>query len=133
MGRDESRAEGFASSMGRSSHARFTGLRLTPKNLEAEMAESDIVVNATPVGMHPKVDESLIDERWIQPDHVIFDIVYNPLETRLLREARSAGAKTVSGLKMLVYQGAASFRIWFGHEPPMKVMFDAAYSKLRRA
>ena len=63
-------------------------------------------------------------------DALVYDLVYNPRETPLLREARKAGARTLGGLPMLVYQGAESFRIWTGKEPPLDVMFRAAEQAL---
>ena len=59
------------------------------------------------------------------------DIVYNPIETKLAKKAKAAGAKVVSGVEMLIYQGAASFEIWTGAKAPVEVMREAALSHLR--
>jgi len=67
----------------------------------------------------------------MHPDLTVFDIVYNPLETRLLKEAKLAGAKTVNGVMMLVHQGAEAFRIWTGVEPPVDIMRKAVLEGLR--
>ena len=72
--------------------------------------------------MHPNTDTAIATAENLHPDLTVFDIVYNPLETRLLREAKAAGAKTVSGILMLVYQGAEAFRLWTGIEPPVELM-----------
>jgi len=95
--------------------------------LDAELKEhvkdSDILINATAVGMHPHEDATLVNADMMHPDLVVFDIVYNPVDTKLLREAKRAGVKKiVDGVKMLVYQGAASFKIWTKMEPPVEVM-----------
>jgi shikimate dehydrogenase len=69
----------------------------------------------------------------MHPDLVVFDIVYNPIETKLLKEAKRAGVKkTVDGVKMLVYQGAASFNLWTKKEPPVEVMENAVKAALIR-
>ncbi|RJS71950.1 shikimate dehydrogenase [Methanophagales archaeon] len=99
--------------------------------LKKHIKDSDILINATSVGMHPHEDATLVNANLMHPDLVVFDIVYNPVETKLLREAKRAGVKKiVDGVKMLVYQGAASFRIWTKGEPPIKVMEKAVRGAL---
>ena len=101
--------------------------------LKKHIQASDILINATSVGMHPHDDATLVTADMMHPDLVVFDIVYNPLETRLLKEAKRAGVtKTVNGVKMLVYQGAASFKLWTGAEPPIDVMEQAVTDVLTR-
>ncbi|RLG22341.1 shikimate dehydrogenase [Methanosarcinales archaeon] len=90
---------------------------------------ADIIINTTSVGM--REDKSLVPKRLLDPTKVVFDIVYNPVETRLLRDAREVGAKTIDGVKMLVYQGAESFRIWTGIEPPTDLMEKAVRNELK--
>nr|QNO52857.1 shikimate dehydrogenase (NADP(+)) [Methanosarcinales archaeon ANME-1 ERB6] len=112
------------------SNADFSGLGV---ELEKRIEASDILINATSVGMHPNEDATLVNADMMHPDLVVFDIVYNPLETKLLREAKRAGVKKiVDGVKMLVYQGAASFRIWTKEEPPIEVMENAVRAALIR-
>lgn len=99
--------------------------------LKTQLKDSDILINATSVGMHPDEDATLVTAEMMHPDLVVFDIVYNPLETKLLREAKRAGVKKiVTGVKMLVYQGAASFKIWTKEEPPIAVMEKAVTDAL---
>jgi len=102
-------------------NANGTGLEELPKLT----ADADIIINTTSVGMHPDTDRTLVTADMMHTGQVIFDIVYSPLETRLLREAKKAGAITIDGIKMLVLQGAESFRIWTGIEPPVGVMEQA--------
>ena len=85
----------------------------------------DCIVNATPVGMHPNVDESPYDKEHLRPYMVVFDTVYNPESTLLIKEARSAGCRTVTGVEMFVRQAAIQYRIWNGAEPPPQVMREA--------
>ncbi|HID20412.1 MAG TPA: shikimate dehydrogenase [Methanophagales archaeon] len=97
------------------------------------ITDSDILINTTSVGMHPNENAALITADIMHPDLVVFDIVYNPMETKLLKEAKRAGVKKiVDGVKMLVYQGAASFKIWTKEEPPIAVMEKAVRDALIR-
>jgi len=102
-------------------------LPLTPQTLEERSAEAHLLVNATPVGMWPEVDESLWPEGLPFPGHLtVFDLVYNPRQTKLLQQARRAGAKVIGGLGMLVHQGAVAFELWTGREAPIETMYEAA-------
>ncbi|HUS58664.1 MAG TPA: shikimate dehydrogenase [Planctomycetota bacterium] len=92
--------------------------------------EVDILLNATPIGMHPKTDESPVPADWLRPETVVFDIVYNPIETRLLREARRRGCKTVSGFDMFVSQAVAQFELWTGRKAPVATMADVVRRRL---
>lgn len=98
----------------------------------ADLPPFDMVVNATSVGMWPDVDASPWPNTVAFPsDCTVFDLVYNPRETRLMRQARTAGVKTVSGLDMLVHQGALAFQRWTGLPAPVGVMRAAAEDGLR--
>ncbi len=88
-------------------------------------SEADIIVNCTSVGMAPDVEGCPIDPTLLEPSHAVYDIVYQPRETVLLREAKRKGCQTVEGIGMLIHQGAASFRIWFGRDPDTEIMFAA--------
>ena len=91
----------------------------------------DILINTTPVGMHPNVDDvPIASAELMHEDLVVFDAVYNPNETGLLKEAIKAGAKPVYGIKMLLYQGAESFEIWTGKKAPIDVMEEALVKTL---
>ena len=92
--------------------------------------EADILLNATPVGMHPNVDQTPIPPDWLRPEVVVFDIVYNPIETRLLHEARRIGCKTVSGFDMFVSQAVAQFELWTGRRAPVQIMADVVRKRL---
>ena len=88
-------------------------------------ADTDILVNATCVGLHPNVnDKPDIDYSTILPQMVVCDVVFNPVDPVFLQEARKQGAKTVSGIGMLVQQGALAFTLWTGKEAPEQVMYD---------
>jgi shikimate dehydrogenase len=91
---------------------------------------ADILVNATPAGMHPNTDDTPTDVSNLHRDLLVFDLIYNPEKTRLIREAEAAGARTVGGLAMLVYQGAEALRLWTGKEAPEALMLEAARAAL---
>lgn len=91
--------------------------------LKREVSSSHILVNATNVGMAPREDECLIpDAGYLHPDLFVADIIYNPLETRLVKMAREAGCRAFGGLAMLLYQGAESFRLWMGQPFPVELV-----------
>ena len=92
----------------------------------------ELVVNCTPIGMKHSASEgqSPLEAALIPKGALIYDVVYNPLETRLLADAREAGARTLGGLAMLVYQGALAFELWTGKEAPIDIMMKAARGAL---
>jgi shikimate dehydrogenase len=110
-----------------------TVVRVVPPasaELAAAASICQLLVNCTPIGMrHSRAeDDTPIPPEQVPSDALVFDLVANPPETRLLAEARRRGARIVSGMAMLVYQGAESFRLWTGLEPPLDVMRQAARS-----
>ena len=84
----------------------------------------DAIVNTTPVGMFPKVGESPLEARELNC-RLVFDLIYRPRETKLLRLARRRGIETVSGLEMFVAQGTAQWEIWTGERAPVREMAEA--------
>ncbi|MDR1811389.1 MAG: shikimate dehydrogenase [Candidatus Fibromonas sp.] len=85
----------------------------------------DLLCNATPLGMYPNVNQSPVDKSVLASSMAVFDIVYNPLKTRLLHEAEETGCKTLAGIGMLIYQGLESFKLWFPNSNPNpKVVFE---------
>ncbi|MBT0158761.1 shikimate dehydrogenase [Candidatus Bathyarchaeota archaeon A05DMB-2] len=106
------------------------GAMLSPNTIQKNLRDSDLLVNATSVGMHPNDNQSPVAREWLKPDLTVMDIVYNPVETQLAKDAKAAGARVISGVEMLVHQGAASFEIWTGRPAPVEVMRKAAMWKL---
>lgn len=104
---------------------------LEEDSLSKALKEADIMIHATPVGMHPNTEESIISADIIPTDVTVMDIVYNPMETKLLREAKAKGCKTVSGVGMLVHQGAESERIWLNVNPPVDLMRKVVLTGLK--
>jgi shikimate dehydrogenase len=107
-------------------------LELNKKNLARVLDRANIVVNATSMGMTPNIDETPVTSDLLKPDLTVFDIVYNPIKTRLLREAEAAGARAISGLDMLVGQGALAFEKWTGVKAPIELMREEAVKALEK-
>lgn len=102
-------------------------------NVELEAihgADYDVIINATPVGMVPHENESVLHASQMAGCPLVMDIVYKPLETLFLRYAKEAGAEVITGEKMLLYQGAKQFEIWQGREAPVEVMREALIRNL---
>ena len=97
------------------------------------LAKSDLVVQATSLGMSPKINETVpLPFECFRPGQVASDLVYNPVETLFLNQARQAGADIVSGLGMLLHQGALAFELWTGVPAPLEVMREALKKELTR-
>lgn len=105
---------------------------LSSSIIKDALHNADLLINATSVGMNPRPAESLVKPTWLKPTLTVMDIIYSPLETKLARDASTAGSKVVSGLDMLIFQGAASFEIWTGRPAPVEVMRHAALNQLAR-
>ncbi len=100
----------------------------SPENLRKAIAGSDVLINCTSLGMHPHRDLLPIDEPLIVPHLIVADIVYNPLMTRLLKTAQDKGCTIVPGLGMLIYQGAAAFKLFTGIDPLIEEMTEVVHS-----
>lgn len=98
------------------------------KTFTTFIADSDILINSTSLGMHPDNDTMPIDASFLSPELIVADIVYNPLMTRLLKTAQEKGCTIVPGLGMLIYQGAAAFRLFTGVEPLVAEMSEVAHT-----
>jgi shikimate dehydrogenase len=132
LNRTAQKANDLAEALHKKFDKKVSGNTLSSETIKKELEDTDILVNATSVGMHPNVNQSLVDSTWLRPDLCVMDIIYNPLETKLAKDAKSVGAKVVSGIEMLVYQGAASFEIWINHPAPVRVMKEAILNKLAK-
>ena len=101
--------------------ARIEAVAWDESTMRVQLADIDLIVNATPLGMNPS-DPSPVPARLVAPHHIVFDCVYGSSETALLRAAEEAGARGANGLSMLLYQGARSFSVWFEREAPIEAM-----------
>ena len=98
------------------------------ENLKNAVDNADILVNATKVGMKPMEKETLIDKSWFRPELVVADTVYNPRETRMIVEAKEAGCKAIGGIGMLLWQGAAAFKLFTGKDMPAEEVMEKFFS-----
>ena len=97
-------------------------MELNDHNLGTALEGADILINATSVGMSPDSEATPVPQGLLRPGLTVFDIVYNPRQTRLLREAGAAGARTIAGVDMLAWQGALAFEKWTGQPAPLDLM-----------
>ena len=116
------KAEKLARSISQSLSKEVEALELNEKNLARVLERANILINTTSLGMSPNIDLTPLPSNLLKPSLVVFDIVYNPMKTRLLREAEAAGAKIISGVEMLVWQGVTAFELSTGLKAPVEVM-----------
>jgi shikimate dehydrogenase len=121
----------LVSSISQLSTKEVKALELNNENLASVLETADMLVNATSVGMSPNINQSPLPTRLLKPELVVFDVVYNPLKTRLLAEAEAVGAVTISGIDMLVWQGALAFELWTGAKAPIDIMKAKAIEALK--
>ena len=104
---------------------------LTEKALADTMKRADIIINCTSIGMHPKEDTSLILPRLFRPGQIVFDIVYTPLETKLIKDAKACGLKVIPGVELFINQAALQFEHFTGVKAPVEVMRKVVLEKLK--
>lgn len=99
-------------------------------SLRKSLADSDLLINGTSVGMAPHTDQTILpDTSMFRPSCLVGDLIYEPAETMFLRQAREAGCRTFNGMYMLLYQGAEAFRIWTGQDMPVDIIKKEYFSK----
>jgi len=104
---------------------------MNPATLKQAMTKADVIVHCTPIGMHPREDATLVPAELFRSGQVVFDVVYNPLETRLLREAAAAGCTTISGVEMFINQAVLQFERFSGVDAPVAVMRQVVLEGLK--
>lgn len=132
LGVDAAELDGLAADLRSRTSIPLAAGPLSAESLRAALARAEIVIHATPIGMTPKVEQSLIPAALIEPRHIVFDVVYTPLETQLVKDARAAGARAVPGRGMFVHQAAVQFELWTGGPAPIEVMTDAVKRALEK-
>ncbi len=133
LNRTESKALALANDLKRSIFrfpVEILGAGLSEARLIKELRDTDVVINTTPVGMYPNVKNSPIHKSHLNNKMMVFDIVYNPLRTKLIIEATNVGAKTLNGLSMFVYQGAEAFKLWTSRDAPIDLMIQVVSEAL---
>jgi shikimate dehydrogenase len=122
--------QGLAADLRTGTRANIEATVLDSESLAAAMAVADIVIHCTPLGMHPREDVSLVPPELFRTGQVVFDIVYNPLETKLLADARGRGLKVISGVEMFINQAVLQFERFTGAGAPVAVMRQVVMEKL---
>ncbi len=105
---------------------------MNEETIRRGLHEFDVIIHATKVGLYPKVDEVLFDTTLLDESHLVCDVVYVPMETRLLKESGKRGCRTLSGIWMNVYQAAEQMRLWAGIDPPVDFMYQCGIEYLAR-
>jgi len=103
---------------------------LNPAAVEEHMAAADLIINCTPVGMHPNEDATLVPDHLFRPGQVVFDVVYNPLATKLLRQAKAKGLKVIPGVEMFINQAILQFERFAGADAPEELMRSVVMEQL---
>jgi len=124
-------AEELADHLSQTFGKKIEALELKQKNLAGALDQADILVNATSLGMSPDDGQTPVDAGLLRTGLFVFDIVYNPIKTRLMKESEAAGAETIGGLEMLVWQGALALEKWAGRKPPVELMRKEAIRLLQ--
>lgn len=129
--RTTSKAIALAEQIEKKSHATLFGIGLDDEKLPDAIADAKLLVNATSAGMDLSLP-LIIDSDWLHQDLVVYDIIYTPPKTKLLMAAQNSGLQTISGLGMLVHQGAIAFELWTGISPPIETMRNALIKALEK-
>ncbi|WP_139490410.1 shikimate dehydrogenase [Brevibacillus dissolubilis] len=103
-----------------------------PDDGNAVMTDTTLLINTTSIGMYPNVDEMPVPLDWLHSDLIVSDLIYNPLETKLLTTARELGAMVHSGIGMFINQGALAFELWTGEEAPTDIMRETVLKQLQQ-
>jgi len=102
------------------------------EEINSSLSHCSLIVNTTPIGMHPLVDASpLSDDAPLKSNHIVFDLISRPIETKLLQHANKVGSTIVGGLEVLIQQGAAAFEMWTGKKMPVDLVRKVVEEKLR--
>jgi shikimate dehydrogenase len=122
INRSEDRAKILVSEMKSKMDLNIESKKYSEIILKEEISNADILINATPVGMFPTIGISPVSKKILHSDLFVFDLIYNPLETQLIRDSKEIGCQTLSGLDMLVNQGALAFGWWTNRKPNLDLM-----------
>ncbi|UCC17386.1 MAG: shikimate dehydrogenase [Dehalococcoidales bacterium] len=119
-------AENLAAMISKEFDIEVPAMELTKENLGTVLNDAEILVNATSVGMSPNDNVSPAPAELLKADLTVYDVIYNPIQTRLLKDAETAGATTIGGIDRLVWQGIMAFEKWTGQKPPFDLMKNQA-------
>lgn len=127
---DEKLLQGLSADLRSGTDKQISSAVMNDRTVAEAMAKSDVIIHCTPIGMHPKEDASLVPVELFRPGQVVFDVVYNPLKTRLLKEAEAKGCTTISGVEMFINQAVLQFEQFTGVAAPVEVMRQVVLKEL---
>jgi shikimate dehydrogenase len=127
---NEGLLHGLAADLNSGTPASIDCANLSDKSLAREMERADVIINCTPIGMHPREGVSLVPAGLFRSGQVVFDVVYTPLATKLLADARSSGLQVISGVEMFINQAVLQFREFTGVDAPAEVMRRVVMERL---
>ena len=127
---NETMLQGLVADLKSGTAVRIDSGLLTGRSIAQAMDNTDLIINCTPIGMHPNDNASLIPAGLFRSGQVVFDVVYTPLETKLLADARACGLKVVSGVEMFINQAVVQFERFTGAEAPVEVMRKVVMERL---
>ena len=123
LGIDDRERESLAADLRAKTGATVTDNQLhTSSTLGPALANAHLLIHCTPIGMHPKVEHSCVPKELLHPGLTVMDIVYNPLNTKLLQDAQAAGCHTIQGIDMFLHQAVGQFELWTGETAPIETM-----------
>lgn len=120
--RTEKNASVLAEEIGNKTQVNVEGFLLSERNLKKKLDSIDILINTTPIGMYPHISESPINKELLNSDIFVFDVIYNPLRTKLMKDSIDIGCKALGGLDMLINQGVIAFEWWTNKKPNAELM-----------
>src|SRR6185369_16346449 len=130
LGVVEPELKALAADLARKAGVNATSAVLEPATLRSRLADTQVLIHCTPIGMHPDVFASVVPPELLHRDLAVMDIVYNPLETKLLADAKARGLQTVSGVDMFVNQAVLQFELWTGKQAPRDAMRAVVLDRL---
>lgn len=122
LGIDPPELDALAADLRDLSKSEIAVARLDPQGLEQSLGSAHLLLHTTPIGMAPKSEESVVPRELLHPGLTVFDAVYTPRRTRLLRDAAERGCRTIEGLEMFLGQALVQFELWTGQAAPKGVM-----------
>ncbi|MDH3997834.1 MAG: shikimate dehydrogenase [Desulfuromonadales bacterium] len=128
---DQPTLQGLSADLQSKTEVTVDAALMSDQTLAEAMAKADVIIHCTPIGMHPKEDASLVPPELFRSGQTVFDVVYNPLQTKLLKQAEAAGLKTISGVEMFINQAVLQFEQFTGVDAPLETMRQVVMEQLQ--
>ena len=122
LGIDDQERSALATDLKAKTGISITDYQLNASTLGSALADSHLLIHCTPIGMHPKIEESCVPKELLHTGITVMDIVYNPLNTQLLQNAQATGCRTIQGVEMFLHQAVGQFELWTGESAPVETM-----------